>query len=199
MRLVAGLALSLGAASTAAACADTLSRVPTLALPVAKPGKQALRDFDFAKPAACLAAGDVQQRVLVFAIGDYAPPLSISVDSTPRRGTMLAPEVRVYDRAGKQLAAHDFTQFRHRGETYALTVYLNDAAAAGGYLAIAADPASLGRKSTLLSADSYYVPIVTPVAMWNFFGSTEGRRELSFAEAGAIRVRVESGEPRAMD
>lgn len=191
-------ALLLASLAAAESCVSAL--VPVHALPTPKkPGKPAQRDVRFEDAAACLAGGEMQQRVLMFALEDCVPPLAIGVESTPRRGSMPAPEVRVFDRDGKQIAAYDFAQFRHCGASYALTVFLNDTAAAGGRPAVAADPATLGRRSTLLTSEAYYAPIITPVALWNFYGSNEGRYEFAFAESGMVRVKVESGAARAIE
>lgn len=188
---------AVAAAVVAAGVADAHDACVAQPLPLPTRGGVKTRDFDFARQA-CIADG-AMQRALVFALGDYTPPLAIGIESLPRRGAMLAPEVRVLDRDGREIAAHAFAAFRHRGEAYTLTVFLNDAGAAGGRLVIAADPASLGRKSTLLSSDNYYLPLTPEVAIWNLVGAGEERRETAFAEGGTVRLMVSPGTPRDLE
>lgn len=187
-----------GAQAADARCAASLQDVTALVGPRAGSAKSLRRDFDFAKLSVCLQHDAVPRRVLLISLGEFQPPVAIGIEALARRNGVLAPDVRVLDRDGRELARHGFAQFRQRGADFAHTVFLNDTAATHGYLVIGADPDAVGSSGKLVSGKRYVTPIITPLLVGAYGNGFESQREIPFREAGLVRVQMESGQSRAL-
>jgi hypothetical protein len=190
--------LAGGANAAGPGCAASLQDVTALVGPRAGSSKSLRRDFDFAKLSACLQQEETPRRVLLISLGEVVPPVAISIEALARRNGVLAPEVRVLDRDGRELQRHGFTAFRQRGADFAHTVFFNDTAANQGYLLIGADPDTAGDSGKLVSGRRYVMPILTPLVVGAYGDGTESQRELPFRDAGVVRVQMASAQPRAL-
>lgn len=194
------LCLWCSAATQAAVprCAASLQDVTAQVGPRAGSARSLRREFDFAKLAVCVQHEATPRRILLISLGEFQPPVAIGIEALARRDGVLAPDVRVLDRDGRELARHGFAEFRQRGTDFAHTVFLNDTAARHGYLMIGADPDVVGSSGKLVSGKRYVTPIITPLLIGAYGNGFESQREIPFREAGLVRVQMEPGQPRAL-
>jgi hypothetical protein len=179
-------------------CAASLNDVDALIGPRYGSAKSLRRDFDFAKHSVCLQHERAPRRVLLISLGEFQSPMAIGIEALARRDGVLAPEVRVLDQEGRELARHGFTAFRQRGKDFTHTVFFNDTAASRGYLLIGLDPDAIGSSGKLVSGNRYVAPIISPLVIGAYGNGFESQREIPFREAGLLRVQMESAQSRAV-
>lgn len=199
-RRAAGLLLLFGASVQAAepVCVDSASELASWEGPRAGSARSLRREFDFAKLAGCLRQDGATRRLLRVSLGEFLPPVALTIEAVARREGVLAPEVRVFDRNGEEIARHGFDAFRQRGADFAHTLFLNDDAARDGYLLIGNDPANAGGSGKLVSGNRYATPIITPLVIAHYSNGYESRRELPYRDAGLVRVQMQAAEQRVL-
>lgn len=200
MKATAALLWLFAAAAQAAApaCVDTAEQLPAQAGPRAGSPRSLQREFDFAKLAGCVRSDAGTRRLLRVSLGEFTPPAALTIDVEARREGVLAPEVRIVDRDGRELARHGFEAFRQRGASFSHTLFLNDAAAQGGHVLIGNDPSHSGGSGKLVSGNGYVTPIVSPVVIAAFSNGYESQRELPFRDAGRVRVVMAPAQLREL-
>ncbi len=182
----------------AAPCAERISDLAAQALPASRPGRAAEAEYDFGKLSGCLRSEHDERRVLVLALGEYAPPLEIRLTSKASGEAVLPAEVDVVSHAGERLAHYPFETFRKRGADYSATLFINAPEAREGYIVVRASAADLGRTSRLVAGKRVTNLVVTPQSFGLYADGTERHSETPFAEAGVVEVRIEPATARSV-
>ena len=201
MKHCAGWLLLLASAGVQAAepvCVDTAGELASREGPRAGSAKSLRREFYFAKLAGCLRQDGGTRRLLRISLGEFLPPVALTIEAVARREGVLAPEVRIFDRSGQEIARYGFDAFRQRGADFAHTLFLNDDAARDGYLLIGNDPANAGGSGKLVSGNRYATPIITPLIIGHYSNGYESRRELPYRDAGLVRVQMQAAQQRVL-